>query len=64
VYNATDTSLAIPDSKDGEFKIRGLNEGTYSVSFKGSNGFRDTVISNISLSRGKDLKLPVIQLRK
>ena len=53
VYNATDTSLAIPDSKDGEFKIGGLKEGTYSVSFKGSNGFRDTLISNISISRGK-----------
>jgi hypothetical protein len=64
VYNATDSSLAIPDAKDGEFKIRGLNEGTYSVSFKGSNGFRDTVINNISLSRGKEFKLPVIQLRK
>jgi hypothetical protein len=64
VYNATDTSLAIPDKKDGEFKIRGLNEGIYSVSFKGSNGYRDTVINNISLTRGREFKLPVIQLRK
>jgi len=64
LYNTTDTSLAIPDSKDGEFKIRGLNEGTYNVLFRGSNGFRDTLISNISISRGKEFKLPVIQLRK
>jgi len=64
VYNAKDTSLAIPDKKDGEFKVRGLNEGTYSVSFKGSNGYRDTVINNISLTRGREFKLPVIQLRK
>lgn len=64
MYNATDTSLAIPDSKDGEFKIRGLNEGTYNVLFRGSNGFRDTLISNISIRRGKEFKLPVIQLRK
>jgi hypothetical protein len=64
VYNATDSSMAIPDSKDGEFKIRGLKEGTYSVAYRGSNGYRDTVINNIILSRGKEFKLPLIQLKK
>lgn len=64
VYNLSDTAIAIPDKKDGKFKLRGLKEGSYSISFKGSNGYRDTVIQNISLTRGRELKLPEIQLQK
>lgn len=64
VYNASDTSIAVPDSKDGKFKVRGLKEGSYSVSFKGSQGYRDTTLHQIVLTRGTELKLPVIQLRK
>jgi len=62
VYNATDTSTAIPDD-DGEFRIRGLREGTYSVLYDGSNGYMDTVISNVELRRGRETELPEVVLR-
>lgn len=64
VYNSKDTAMAIPDREDGKFKVRGLPDGTYNISFKASNGYRDTVLTNVSLSRARDLKLPVIQLLK
>jgi hypothetical protein len=56
--------MAIPDAKDGRFKVRGLPDGTYSIAFTGSNGYRDTILTNVSLSRTRDLKLPVVQLLK
>jgi Domain of unknown function (DUF4382) len=64
VYNSQDTAMAIPDTRDGKFKIRGLQDGIYSIAFRGSNGYRDTILTNVSLSRARDLKLPVIQLLK
>jgi hypothetical protein len=63
VYNATDTSSALP-KEDGEFKIRGLKEGTYSVLFDASNGYKDTIINNVQLRRGRETELPDIQLKK
>lgn len=63
VYNATDTATAIPD-RDGEFKVRGLSDGVYSVLYQGANGYRDTTISNVSVSKGRDTELPSVVLRK
>jgi Domain of unknown function (DUF4382) len=34
VYNASDTASAFPE-KDGKYKVRGLTEGTYSITFLG-----------------------------
>ena len=63
VYNATDTANAIPRA-DGDFKIRGLNPGTYNVLFKGSNGYRDTTIMNVDLQIGIEKHIPTITLTK
>ena len=62
-YNATDTASAIPEN-DGRYKIRGLPEGTYSISFLGSNGYKDTTISNISITKGKDTKVATVTLHQ
>lgn len=62
-YNATDTAFARPES-EGEFKIRGLKEGTYSLFIDGLNGYRDTTITNISVRRNKETELGTIQLKK
>ncbi len=62
-FNATDSASAKPED-EGEYKIMGLKEGVYSVSFKGSNGYRDTTISNIQVQRGKETHIPDITLRK
>lgn len=63
VYNATDTANAIPHP-NGEFKIRGLKEGTYSVLFKGSNGYRDTTLLNVQLLKGVEKIIPPVILTK
>ena len=62
-YNATDTAFAIPED-EGEFKIRGLKEGTYSLFVDGINGYMDTTITNIMVRRGKETELGVIQLHQ
>ena len=64
VYNGKDTSTAIPEDGDGEFKIRGLKEGSYNVIYKGFNGYKDTTINNVQVQRGKETKLSTITLRK
>ncbi len=63
VYNATDTANAIPHP-NGVFKIRGLKEGTYSVLFKGSNGYRDTTLLNVQLLKGVEKIIPPVILTK
>jgi len=62
-FNATDTAYARPED-EGEFKIRGLKEGTYSMFIDGINGYKDTIITNIPVSRNKDTKLGTIQLQQ
>lgn len=62
-FIGSDTATAIPDN-DGEFKIVGLNAGTYTVLFDGNNGYRDTTITNVIVRRGEDTHLPTITLRQ
>ncbi len=63
VFNATDSASAIPEN-DGEYKIRGLREGMYSIKFTGSKGYRDTTISNIQVQKGRETHISNITLRK
>ena len=60
-FNATDTAFARPED-EGEFKIRGLKEGTYSLFIDGINGYRDTTINNIMVHRGSETDLGTIRL--
>ena len=62
-YNATDTAYALPDS-DGEFEFCGLKPGKYSLRFNPSNGYRDTVLTNIIVNAGKETELRKIVLIK
>jgi hypothetical protein len=63
VYNASDTATAIPDKK-GEFRIRGLSEGNYTVLYDANNGYVDTTITNVTVTKGRDTKLPAVSLKK
>lgn len=63
VYNSTDTATAIPDY-DGEFKIRGLVPGTYTVFYDGNNGYGDTTLYNIQVTAGITTDLSRITLSK
>lgn len=62
-FNTNDSATAMPEN-DGEYKIRGLRDGIYSIKFTGSNGYRDTTISNIQVQKGKETHITNITLRK
>ncbi|PUZ27096.1 protein of unknown function [Chitinophaga costaii] len=63
LYGATDTLYAIP-WRGGDFSIRGVTEGTYSLYVNASNGYSDTTIANIAIKGGETTKLPKITLHK
>ena len=63
VFNATDSATALPE-EDGEYKVRGLREGTYKIKFTGSNGCLDTTISNIQIKKGQETHVANITLRR
>ncbi len=62
-FNATDSAFALPWS-EGEFKIRGLKDGTYSLFIDGINGYKDSTITNITVTRNKETDLNTIQLHQ
>jgi len=62
-HNATDSATAMPD-RDGEYKIRGLREGAYNLTFRGSNGYRDTTITNVLVHNGQETHAPTITLHQ
>jgi Domain of unknown function (DUF4382) len=59
----TDTLTAIPD-RDGEFKIRGIKTATATLIITPSNGYKDSVITNIPIRQGKDTDLGKIVLHR
>jgi hypothetical protein len=59
-----DTTMAVPDDDDGEFKIVGLNAGVYKVFIDGQNGFQGTTINNVQVIMGEDTHLPTITLHQ
>ena len=63
LYNATDTAYAIP-WWHGEFKVRGLSEGTYSVLYDPLSPYQDTTINNVQVYRGRETELPNITLHQ
>ncbi|MEO7265308.1 MAG: DUF4382 domain-containing protein [Ferruginibacter sp.] len=59
--NATDSASAMPEH-DGEYEMQGLKAGSYTVTFDGITGYRDTVLTNVQVQAGKETKLPSITL--
>lgn len=62
-FNATDTVYAVPGWQ-GNYLMRGLNSGTYSLTIYGHHGYNDTTISNIVVGGNGTVKAPVITLHK
>lgn len=64
-YTATDTLVAIPDHRDGRFKIRGLSGTSAKVFINATaNNYKDTTILNVTLQRGQDTNLGTITLHQ
>ena len=62
-YNATDTAFAMPED-EGEFQIRGLKEGTYSLFIKGINGYKDSTIHSLNVTRSRETEVGTIVLHQ
>jgi hypothetical protein len=62
-YNAADTLYAIPNF-GGNYLFRGVPAGTYSINFKGHNGYKDTTINNIVVDSMRVVQIPTITLHK
>ena len=62
-YNATDTLYAIPNWNGG-YLFRGVPTGTYSLNFKGRNGYKDTTINNIAVDSMRVVQVPTVTLHK
>jgi hypothetical protein len=63
LFNNKDTAYALPN-KEGEFKMRGLKNGTYKLFVKAFNGYRDTTINNVVVLSPKTTSIGVIELKK
>jgi hypothetical protein len=62
-YSSTDTLYAVPNW-NGSYLFRGVPAGTYSINFKGHDGYIDTTISNIVVDSMKVVTVPKITLHK
>lgn len=62
--NGMDTIMAIPEDREGEFKIMGLKEGSYTVFIDGNNGYADTTINNVMVQKNEDTHLGNITLHQ
>ncbi|MGG9962251.1 DUF4382 domain-containing protein [Ferruginibacter sp. SUN106] len=63
VVDGTDTLRAVPDH-EGEFKIRGIKATTVKVIINPSNGYKDSVISNVIIRHNDDTDLGKIVLHR
>ncbi len=64
VYGPNDTAYAFVNRNNGNFKIRGLKDGTYSANFHASNGYLDSTITNITISNANTVNVGTITLHK
>lgn len=51
--NGTDVLSAIPDPVTGEFLIRGVAQGTWTVTIDANNGYIDQTINNVAVTTGQ-----------
>jgi hypothetical protein len=61
--DGTDTLYAIP-WWSGQYQFRNVPTGTWSLTFKGDDGYQDTTINNIVVDSTKVVNVPTITLHK
>lgn len=62
-YNDKDTAYAKPED-DGKFKITGLVPGVYNIKFNPSNGYRDSVLTQVVVYADNETKIGIVTLIK
>ncbi|HVU57140.1 MAG TPA: DUF4382 domain-containing protein [Puia sp.] len=62
--NNKDTLYAIPNWGNGNYLIRNVPAGTYSINFKGRGGYQDTTIANITVTAGQTATVPTVMLHQ
>lgn len=63
VTNGADSATAIPNP-DGFFKVRGLNQGNYTVFIDATAPYIDTTIQNVAVITGRDARIGTITLHQ
>jgi hypothetical protein len=63
VISGTDTVGTVPNAETGAFIVGGLRTGTYSVKFVPVAGFKDSTITNVSVTAGQIKSLGTITLK-
>lgn len=63
LYNSNNTYFGIPED-EGEYKIRGVKAGTYTMEIIGKNGYKNETRNNIVVTTGEDTKVENIVLTK
>jgi hypothetical protein len=61
--NGSDTLYAIP-FWGGQYQFRNVPTGTWSLTFKGDNGYQDTTINNIVVDSMRVVQAPTVTLHK
>ncbi len=64
VINAEDTIGTFADNLTGEFMVGGLTEGIYAVKFESAQGYKDSILTDISIMAGQVTLLDTMKLRK
>ncbi|MRX46131.1 DUF4382 domain-containing protein [Pedobacter puniceum] len=63
VISGTDTVGTVPNAETGAFIVGGLKTGTYAVKFVPVAGFKDSTITNVSVTAGQIKSLGTITLK-
>lgn len=63
IFNKKDTAIAMP-GMTGDFKVRGLKPGNYTVMIGSLNNYKPVVIPNVSVDATKETDLGKITLKK
>ena len=61
--NGSDTLYAVP-FWGGQYQFRNVPTGTWSLTFKGFNGYQDTTIGNVTVDSMKVVHVPTVTLHK
>jgi hypothetical protein len=64
VYNSSNDTLYALPWRNGDYKVRGLKVGDWNVFVNASNGYKDTTVTGVKVTRGKDTKVGDIKLHK